>query len=253
MTVGIIGTGNVAWHLIRGFQTSPDIQISWVFGRKSGMDSFEGIPYYSSFEKIETQLVDLILVCVNDDSIQKVLTLLPKDVNVAYTSGTVDLKKLNFQQANCGVFYPLQTFTKGKHVELKNVPFLIEATNEDFALKLENLASQLSQKVLRMNSEQRKQLHIAAVFTNNFVNHLLYLSQSHLENHQIDQQLLQPLLEETVKKAIELGSYNAQSGPARRNDQQTIQMHEQELNGIPKEIYSLITTSILKTYSNDDV
>lgn len=253
MTIGIIGTGNVAWHLIQGFKKSSDIQISWVLGRKSGLNFFEEIRYFSSFEKIADRRVDLILVCVNDDSIQEVLTHLPKDVNIAYTSGTVDLKKLNFQQVNCGVFYPLQTFTKGKSVELNQVPFLIESTNEEFSLQLESLASKLSQKMLRMNSEQRKQLHIGAVFINNFVNHLLYLSQLHLANYQIDEQLLHPLLGETVKKAMELGPYDAQSGPARRHDQQTIHLHKQELNGMPKEIYSLITTSILKTYSNDDV
>lgn len=249
MTVGIIGTGNVAWHLIHGFQKTSEVQVSWIFGRKqSSLREYDGIQHLNTFDQIYTHPIDLILLCVNDDSVQEVLQQLPEQANVAYTSGTVSLEKLDFPQSNCGVFYPLQTFTKGKEVDLTQVPFLIESTNEEFSQQLEQLAVKLSPKVQRMNSEQRKQLHIAAVFTNNFINHLLHIAQSHLSNHQIDEHLLHPLLEETIKKALELGPYDAQSGPARRHDQQTIETHLSELNGINKEIYALISESIKKQY-----
>lgn len=249
MTIGIIGTGNVAWHLIHGFQKTSEAHVSWIFSRKkSSLIEYQGISHLDAFDQIATHPVDLILLCVNDDSIQEVLQQLPASANVAYTSGTVSLEKLDFTQTNCGVFYPLQTFTKGKKVDLKQVPFLIESTNEVFSRQLEQLALKLSPNVQRMNSQQRKQLHISAVFTNNFINHLLYIAQTHLSKHQIDERLLQPLLEETIKKAIELGPYDAQSGPARRHDQQTIETHLSELNGITKEIYALISESIKKQY-----
>lgn len=249
-TVGIIGSGNVAWHLAHGFLQSSDFEVAWIVGRNektlSELSSGTGIKTYS---KYPDETVDLVLICVNDDSIQEVLNQLPSSCNIAYTSGTVSLDKLSFQQQNSGVFYPLQSFTKGRTVELKEVPFLIEASNEGFAKTLESIAEKLSNNVQRMNSDQRKQLHISAVFSNNFVNHLLLLAQEHLKDKNIDKAILNPLIGETIHKALDLGPFEAQSGPARRSDRQTIQTHLNELEGIQKDIYRLISESIEKTYS----
>lgn len=248
-SIGIIGSGNVAWHLAHGFQTSTKVQVSWIYGRnKSSLDEFQNLTDVSSFTTLPSTKVDLILVCVNDDAIQSVLNQLPTDCKVAYTSGVVNLDSLVHSELNCGVFYPLQTFTKGKSIDLKNVPFLIEAHDPAFAVELKQLAAELSNNVQSMDSAQRKQLHIAAVFTNNFVNHLLFLAQKQLKEQSIDQDILTPLLLETINKYIAIGPYDAQSGPARRKDMQAIEEHKKELKGIDKEIYTLITDSILNTY-----
>lgn len=248
-SIGIIGSGNVAWHLAHGFQSSTKVQVSWIYGRNQSslleLQNSTGVPVFTTLPNIK---VDLIIVCVNDDSIQSVLNQLPTECKVAYTSGVVNLDSLALSHVNCGVFYPLQTFTKGKSIDLKNVPFLIEAHDLSFAKKLEKLATLLSNNVQSMDSAQRKQLHIAAVFSNNFVNHLLFLAQKQLEKHAIDKDILTPLLVETINKCIAIGPYEAQSGPARRKDLQAIEEHKKELEGIDKEIYSLITDSILNTY-----
>lgn len=249
-TVGIIGSGNVAWHLTRGLNSAAGVEIAWVYSRnhttRDELAHFFDVPVAGTLLPAPT---DLVLICVNDDSVQSMLDLLPEETNVAYTSGTVSLEKLHVKQKNCGVFYPLQSFTRKAPVDLENVPFLIEATTPEYALELEQIAQKLSTNVRQMNSEQRRQLHIAAVFSNNFVNHLLFLAQEHLKDRHIPAELLQPLIAETIRKAAELGPFHAQSGPARRFDEQTIQTHLSELHGLPKEIYSLITESIKKTYS----
>lgn len=249
-TVGIIGSGNVAWHLTRGLNNASRVNIAWVYSRnvttRDELTRFFNVPATDTLLPVPT---DLVLICVSDDSIQDVLDMLPEGTNIAYTSGTVSLEKLNVKQKNCGVFYPLQSFTKKETISLENVPFLIEATTPEYAYELEQLALKLSNNVRQMNSEQRKQLHIAAVFSNNFVNHLLLLAQEHLNNKNIPVDLLQPLIAETIRKAADLGPFRAQSGPARRFDEQTIQTHLSELKGLPKEIYSLITESIKNTYS----
>lgn len=254
MKVGIIGTGNVAWHLIRGFQQTSEVTVSWIYSRNQViLSDFSHLKYLPSIEAISSNPVDLILLCVNDDSIQEVLHQLPKNCAVAYTSGTVSLEKLQFSQVNCGVFYPLQTFTKGAPVNLQTVPFLIESANEEFKIDLIKIAHFLSSNVQEMNSEERKKLHIAAVYTNNFVNHLLLIAKEHLTKNNLNRALLDPLLLETIKKALDLGPFNAQSGPARRGDQATIDTHLSELTGMPKEIYDLISKSIKNTYHNDVV
>lgn len=249
-TIGIIGSGNVAWHLVSGFVNLPSVTVKWITSRneKTGSDLAEiaNVKYSST---IPNDVVDLVLICVNDDAINDVVSSIPPSTKVAYTSGTISIEKLGVKHNNLGVFYPLQTFTKGKDVELKNVPFLIESNNQEFTIELKELAQQLSENVQEMNSEQRKQLHIAAVFSNNFVNHLLYLAQEHLKENNIEQEILNPLIRETVNKAFELNPFQAQSGPAKRNDKTTISSHLNELTGLQKDIYSLITESIIKTYS----
>ena len=98
------------------------------------------------------------------------------------------------------------------------------------------------------NSEQRKQLHIAAVFVNNFTNHLAYIAKEHLEKHDLNWENLLPLLEETLNKIKDYNPKEIQTGPARRNDLGVLKTHLNELTGDPKTIYKAITDSIIHTY-----
>lgn len=249
-SIGIIGSGNVAWHLTHGFLQSPEVTISWIYGRNgktlSELASSTGVEPYLKFPDQE---VDLILICISDDKIQEILNQLPENAKIAYTSGTVSLDKLIVKQRYCGVFYPLQTFTKNRTINLEEIPFLIESNHSEFTKELTELAKTLSNNVQQMNSEQRKQLHISAIFSNNFVNHLLLLAEEHLKDKNINKAILYPLIKETINKALDLGPFDSQSGPARRSDKQTIQTHLSELEGVKKDLYRLISESIEKTYS----
>lgn len=247
MKIGIIGSGNVSWHLARGLKNLTEIELCWISGRnKESLKALASSVEVNAFDFIPVD-VDLILICVNDDNIQTVLNQVSPKIPVAYTSGTVSLEKLNFE-GKLGVFYPLQTFTKGRQIDLEKVPFLIESNDDELRSTLTKLASMLSTNVQLMNSEDRKNIHIAAVFANNFVNHMLYLSSDLLSQKNLPFEILSPLIEETIKKAIELNPKDAQSGPARRSDTSTINMHLNELDERKKNIYDIVTKSILETY-----
>jgi predicted short-subunit dehydrogenase-like oxidoreductase (DUF2520 family) len=246
-TISIIGTGNVAFHLGSAF-LDRGIQIKSVFGRNSDNASqlanlFKS-EVCSSIASIEG---DLILICVSDDAIKSIIEQLPINLKIAYTSGALELQQFS-QHKNIGVLYPLQTFSKNRTVEIFEVPFLIEANSVDFAQELFDLAWQISRKVSFASSSERKVYHLAAVWMNNFTNHLIYQSKEILDKRELNWEYLLPLLKETVNKLDSMNPYDAQTGPARRNDQTIIHQHEEMLSGTPKEIYTQLTKSIIDIY-----
>jgi predicted short-subunit dehydrogenase-like oxidoreductase (DUF2520 family) len=247
-SVCIIGAGNVAHHLGLGLSDA-GIEIRGVYSK-----TFENASKLAqnlrseAFHSIsDLPASDLFLLCVKDDVIASVLKRINEKQALAYTSGSVEIS--NFEKREqIGVFYPLQTFSKEQSLELFEVPFLIEANSLDFAQALFDLAWKLSRNVQFANSEQRKQIHIAAVFLNNFTNHIIYLAQNHLQKNNLDMELLKPLLKETISKVLKLNPLEAQTGPARRNDQHVIDSHLAQLDGRTKEIYRLLTESIQALY-----
>lgn len=246
-TISIIGTGNVAFHLGSAF-LERGIKIKSIFGRNSvkanELADLLNTEVCSSLDSIEG---DLILICVSDDAINSVIDQLPRNLKIAYTSGSVELH--NFSNLNnIGVLYPLQTFSKERTVEIFEVPFLIEANSVDFAQELFDLAWQISRKVSFASSAERKVYHLAAVWMNNFTNHLIYQSKEILDKKELNWEYLLPLLKETVNKLDSINPHEAQTGPARRNDQTIIYQHEEMLSGTPKEIYTLLTKSIIDIY-----
>ncbi len=247
--ISIVGLGNVGSHLYAAF-LQEGISVTHVVSRSKPSESIltQSIWLKNSEELPKNQLV---IVCVPDDSIREVLTHIPAQCPVAYTSGSVELPQLPERQ-KLGVFYPLQTFTKGKEVNIFEVPFFIEARDNEFASELFDLAWKISRKVSYASSEERKKLHLAAVFINNFTNHLAHISKTYLEKHELDFNHLKPLLKETAHKLETQDPFDAQTGPARRNDQSVIEEQLRALNDpIQKELYRLFSKSIHQTYFND--
>ena len=151
---------------------------------------------------------------------------------------------------NIGIFYPLQTFTKGVAIDLKEVPICIEAKHRSTEKVLMSLGKSISKEVYNVHSDDRKILHIAAVFACNFTNHLLTISQEIMEDHQIDSSLLHPLIVETINKALSIGPADSQTGPAARDDQETIKKHLKLLRYRPefRKIYKTISEHIQDHY-----
>jgi predicted short-subunit dehydrogenase-like oxidoreductase (DUF2520 family) len=148
-----------------------------------------------------------------------------------------------------GVFYPLQTFSRERKVNFKTVPICIEAGQREDLAMLERLASTLTDKVYKISSEERKALHLAAVFANNFTNHMYAIANDICLENGLPFEILYPLIEESGKKVTSLAAYDAQTGPARRNDQETIKRHLGLLKDpLRKEIYSILSKSIGETY-----
>lgn len=247
--ISIIGSGNVAQHLITTFQDleklGTEVELVQAFSRKR-----ESLTHLLPFEKITTnfddlQEVDVYLVAVSDDAIEKLSEQLPfKNRLVVHTSGSMPLTILKDNNRK-GVFYPLQSFTKGKAVDFKNIPICVESENgTDFKL-LEKIARAISDKVYAINSEQRKALHVAAVFVNNFTNHLYAIGNDICQKNQIPFDILKPLMEETVQKLQTLSPSEAQTGPAIRHDEKTIAAHEAFLeNENQLNLYKILTQSI---------
>ena len=146
-----------------------------------------------------------------------------------------------------GVFYPLQSFTFGEKISFRNIPILIEAFDPKIEKILLQLGESLSQKVENANSAQRKYIHLAAVFASNFSNHLLHMASEILKSSGKDLSLLEPLLDGSLSKAVKLGPKNAQTGPASREDYETIQAQLSMLEGNPDwvEVYELFTRQII--------
>ncbi len=193
---------------------------------------------------------DLYIISITDDAIHEFSQkLLLNGKLVVHTSGSIAMNALN-GDFNKGVFYPLQTFTKGQKVNFKKVPICIETEVDNDLPKLEEIASSISKNVYIIDSKQREKLHLSAVFVNNFVNHLYHIADGICKENKIPFEILYPLIIETSKKIKKLNPKDAQTGPAIRNDRKTINHQLMQLTNSQKEIYSVLTDSILKTYNN---
>jgi predicted short-subunit dehydrogenase-like oxidoreductase (DUF2520 family) len=246
ITVSIIGSGNVAQHLITAFQKAEGMLLVQVLARTPEtvaalLNRTQLITDYQDLVK-----VDLILVAVTDSAIAAVSKQIPLENQlVAHTSGSVPLHDLNSKNHR-GVFYPLQTFTKGKEVDFCKIPLCLEADHASDYATLEAVAKTISEITYPVSSEQRKALHVAAVFVCNFVNHLYLIGSDLCEEHHLDFDLLKPLIQETASKIMSLSPMEAQTGPARRQDSTTINAHLNYLTDThQKELYTLLTKSII--------
>jgi len=223
--LSIIGSGNVAQHLIKAFTKSEAVEIVQVFSRKK-----EVLVSLINEDKITTNLtelkpVDLYIIAVSDNAIGEVSQQLSfQNQLVVHTSGAAPLDTLDSKNKR-GVFYPLQSFSKNKAVDFSVIPMCLEAENStDFDL-LEKTAKTISNAVFAIDSEQRKALHVAAVFVNNFTNHLYQIGQEICDEHRVPFEVLKPLIQETAEKINTLNPIDAQTGPAKRNDSNTIEAH----------------------------
>ncbi|MBF4490948.1 DUF2520 domain-containing protein [Flavobacterium sp. MR2016-29] len=243
--ITLIGSGNVGQHLIKAFSKSETVEIVQVFSRKK-----ETLASLIDYEKIvddfaELKEADLYIIAVSDNAILEVSKQLSfQNQLVAHTSGAASLETLDLKNRR-GVFYPLQTFSKSKEVDFSTVPLCLEAENTfDFRV-LETVAKGISNAVFPINSDQRKALHVSAVFVNNFTNHLYQIGQEICDEHQVPFDILKPLIQETAEKINTLDPIDAQTGPAKRNDSITIESHLDYLtNQNQKNIYKILTQSI---------
>jgi predicted short-subunit dehydrogenase-like oxidoreductase (DUF2520 family) len=247
--VVLIGTGNVAKFLFDEFSTHPQLSIEQVVGRNiAALDYFKERANVSSNYK-ELKRADIYILAVKDTAIEKV----SKDAGIqeglmVHTSGSIAMEALP-ENVRRGVFYPLQTFSGVAPGNRKNIPICLEAEKEvDYSL-LEQLANYISTAVYRISSEKRRQLHLAAVFANNFSNHMYFMAAEICEEHGLPFELLKPLILETSEKILQQSPYTAQTGPARRNDLKTIEEHLSLLSRPEQQkAYSTLTESIQQAY-----
>jgi len=242
ISVVIIGSGNVAKHLIHAFSKIDNINLKQVYARKLGDESLmkSNIPITNDLSFLVD--ADITIIAVSDDAIADISCDI-KNSLVVHTSGSVEMNALK-NPKNKGVFYLLQSFSKEKKVNFSNIPICLEAENENDLNKLEKLASLLQGNIYHLSSLQRKKIHVAAVFVNNFTNHMYTIAHNICEEHNVPFNILQPLIEETSQKIKNLTPKEAQTGPAKRNDMETIKNHLNLLSKSQQELYLKITQSI---------
>jgi predicted short-subunit dehydrogenase-like oxidoreductase (DUF2520 family) len=252
MRIVLFGTGNLATRLGIALSTT-DVEIAQVYGRTeskaSNLAAILGCSFTSSGRNIVKD-ADLYLLAVSDDAIMEVLENVPLENRlVAHTSGSVAMETLVSSSKNYGVFYPLQTLSAQKEIDFKTIPICIEANNEVNLGKLRKLAEKISDSVVKIDSVQRRQLHLAAVFVCNFVNHFYSIGEKLVEEHGMDFLLLKPLILETALKATQFSPRTVQTGPAIRNNTGIMDLHLKMLEQHPdwQRIYEMVSRNISET------
>ena len=246
--VSIIGAGNVASHLYRTFSKTEQLEIIQVYNRNAAHLDFlnDAEKKVSDINKLKK--ADIYLLAIKDEAIGDFVTGLPDTKAMfVHCSGSMDLDILSGFE-NYGVFYPLQTFSKNKPVNFKEIPVCLEANSEENLEFLKKIAGLVSNSIFEVSSSQRRALHLSAVFVNNFTNHMYDLAAEYCRKNELPFKILQPLIKETAAKIETLTPHSAQTGPAIRNDKKTISAHLDMLEEDQKKIYTILTESIQKLH-----
>lgn len=240
----IIGAGNVAHQLITAFFESKTIVVKQLFSRTpKTILNIQSIGFHH-LAIIEN--ADLYIIAVSDDAILTILAQLPFKNRLVVTTAAVFDPKSVAQTNRIGTFYPLQSFTKNKKIDFSLIPICIEAHDQKDIDLLQTVAQTISKTVCKLTLPQRENLHLAAVFANNFVNLMYQISADICHENQLPFALLQPLIIETAQKIALIPPHEAQTGPAKRQDKSTIKKHQKLIkNKTYQNIYSLLTQTIL--------
>lgn len=252
MRVSLIGAGNVGYHLAQRF-TEKGVNLCQIFSRDSNKVNLlaaelgtEGI---NDLRALSDE-ADLYILAVKDDAIAKVaaqLDYLNKGNRIfAHTSGATSSAVLAPYFNNYGIFYPLQTFSRTIPIDFDQLPLCIYGSDVNANQQLTQLAKIICPNVYHLDDQQRRVLHVGAVMVNNFTNHLFAVTSEICKKEKLPFELLKPLIRETVNKLTYLDPKSAQTGPAARGDQGTIDTHLKYLDNFPayQELYRLLSTSI---------
>lgn len=247
-SISIAGAGNVA-HLLASALSEKGIRINCIWNRtpEKAIQLAGQIGSRATDDMQEMQNSDLIICAVSDDALGDLIPRLSRFAPVVSTSGTANVLDLD-HVFPVGVFYPLQSFSRARAIDLSEVPFFVESSDAELTKRLIKLAGLLSPTVTELHWEKRVQLHLAAVFVNNFTNHLFDLAQQQLNREHLSFEWLKPLIRETVDKLDFQTAHDAQTGPARRNDLKTIEQHIRMLPEKDAAIYKLLTDSIRQRF-----
>ncbi|AIZ63101.1 hypothetical protein PK28_04280 [Hymenobacter sp. DG25B] len=254
----VVGAGKVAAQLVPALARA-GWELAGVWSRSPAhaaavAATVPGTPALSSLNFTLLPPAAVYLLAVPDAAIPAVLqeARFPAGSVVAHTSGTVPLAVFTpYPALRGGVFYPLQTFSPGRPISWAQVPLCIEAAEPAAEALLLALGRSLSpQRTQLVATPQRQALHIAAVFACNFTNHLLGISQQLLAEAGLPLPLLEPLVRETIDKALSNAPFSVQTGPAVRYDAPTLAAHRAALAAHPawQALYAQLTTDIQRQH-----
>jgi len=253
MKVSIIGYGNVATILGRKIIASGH-EVVQVVGRdieKAKSLAEKLFAKASNFTDLPDSNTELFIIALSDSGIQECFSFLKSSTAlVVHTAGSVSKDVLQNISAQYGVLYPLQSLRKEMD-QIPAIPILIDANSEKAIQTIKLFAESISNQVCFSNDEERLKLHVAAVFVNNFTNHLYHLAEIICKKEKIDFELLKPLMQETLSRLNAASPEFLQTGPAIRKDMSTVEKHLNILNEFPqhKTVYQTLTDSIMLHYS----
>jgi predicted short-subunit dehydrogenase-like oxidoreductase (DUF2520 family) len=249
----ILGSGNVATHL-SGALKNAGFTIVQVFSKTRShakeLAKSVGCNAIDNIIDLEKE-ADLYIFAVSDSAIKEILSNMTlRNKFMIHTAGSVSIDIFKSYTDQYGVLYPLQTFTKNKCLNFQEIPLFIESNNVQNEKDLIKVGKALSSTVEIANSEQRKALHLAAVFANNFANHMFYIASELLKNKNLSFDYLKPLINETALKINSLDPSKAQTGPALRKNLEVIKNHIEMLNRNPdwQKIYTFVSENIMKSH-----
>lgn len=246
-TIVMIGSGNVATHMAQTLFNAGH-KILQVYSRNlknaRTLSQLVNAEPISNIKSI-TPEAHLHLISISDKAIEPLVSAIEfEPMLIAHTAGSISMDALS-RFRNYGVFYPLQTFSKQRKVDFSQLPMCLEANSQKNLDILTASAKSITQNVNYLNSEQRKQAHLSAVFACNFVNHFYAVAQHLLKEKNIDFDLIKPLILETAQKVQDMPPLDAQTGPAMRGDTGVINDHLKQLTSDRLEkLYSFVSDSI---------
>ncbi len=255
--VTLLGSGNVASALAVAIEATGAGEINQVYSRNIDhaaelcsrlrsarpVDSTAGITLES----------DIYIVSLADDAVKKIIADIPRNEKLwVHTSGSLDMDVLRPVSDRIGVFYPLQTFSRDREVDLSKVTLFTEGSTQAVEDEIVEFGQKIFKSIIHADSLTRSRMHVAAVFACNFTNYMWTIAYDLLAKHDIPFDVLGPLLHETLEKALSMPPRAGQTGPARRGDTRIIDAHASSLPPDREKIYRLLSENILKEYNGTE-
>jgi predicted short-subunit dehydrogenase-like oxidoreductase (DUF2520 family) len=257
--LSFIGSGNLAWHLAPALDNVGLVVKEVYSPNPKHAEALTERLYQAEVKAtldFSTSTSSIFILAVRDEAIAQIAReiILPDDAVLIHTSGSVSITELQYAATpHVGVLYPLQTFSKERKVDFSSIPLFVETVTDEASVAVLALAKSLSKQVRKITSEERKALHVAAVFASNFTNHMLTLAEQIMQQNSLDYNLLKPLITETLQKSLIIRPKYSQTGPAKRGDLEILDSHLQFLSQDERvtEIYRVISQHIIDTYHTD--
>lgn len=249
MNIVMLGAGNVATHFSKALQQK-GYNITQVYSKTTAsakaLAELLSVPYTTEINDVNTA-ADIYIYALKDNALEEIIhkISIPDAIHL-HTAGSVNIDVFEGRASHFGVIYPMQTFSKSKEVNFENVALMVEANTEKTFDTLFGIAQQLSKRCYKIDSEQRKKIHLSAVFACNFTNYMYTIAEELIGETNAPFDILQPLIAETADKIKHLSPAKAQTGPAVRYDTVIIEKHlkmlenRPELQQLYKEISKLI-------------
>ena len=251
MKIVLIGAGNLATNLGYALQQAGHT-ITQVYSRTeasaASLASLLHTPFTTSVSDVVRE-ADVFLVSVTDTALPHIADEVLRGREgqfIVHTAGTMPMDTVHARRR--GVLYPMQTFSKQRLVNFHDIPIFVETSETDDREKLQSLAESISERVYEVSSQDRKYIHLAAVFCCNFANHCYAMGEKLLTEHGVPFSVMLPLIEETAAKVRVMSPVSAQTGPAVRRDSNVMEAHMRLLADNPacQTLYQLMSEGIIR-------